>query len=78
MTPADPIPLFKSLVSYEVIRAEALPDPQVPGVYLIFAETDQGDRAAILYEDLPDFEEVDFEEAAAKYGKGIKLLSGRP
>ncbi len=77
MTGSNPVELYKSLVCYKVLAAEAVPDPQVPGVFLIFAETDQGDRAAILYQELQDFEEVDFTEAALKYGRNVKLIANK-
>lgn len=46
-------------------RVLFMPDPQVRGVWLIAALLHQ--RAFIVYTNVGDFEEVDFDEALEKY-----------
>jgi len=64
---------LKELSCYEIEEAQAIPDPQAAGVWLVFARLLQESIAAIVYLKEEDFEEVDFEEAKIKYGKEITI-----
>jgi hypothetical protein len=64
----DPVELLKENLSGDVHAIKVLPDPEIGDCFLVFASVSDVKMAFLVYMDMKDFEQVNYEEAWSKYG----------